>query len=361
MAISVQSQPGALAPTVVESKAASVPLPNPIHPQFLPLLDQDFVDYYNRHFASKPATHTIDISDIRKSGSKYSSPWERDFSGEPFVRDFQIPSSDGHLFRVRCYYPDATKYGPGPYPIYVNFHGGGFAFGGLKSDAELCMLVRNNVGLLVVDVEYRLTPENLFGKGHEDGWAAVRWVHEHGHEINGDPTSISVGGISAGGAIGAVVQQLARDAGITLKLAFLAVPTVESHRHLTDPSQSPYKSFSTNALAPSLNWARLDYFRKLSLPQTKEGEQALAALPEFYSSPIKGNLKGLCHTFVATAEFDPLCDEGEAYAQRLVEAGVKVTVRRYTGVPHPFMHMTPIQKAALYAEDFCSALRAAHR
>lgn len=148
---------------------------------------------------------------------------------------------------------------------------------------------------------------------------------------------------------------------MNISAAFLAVPTTESHRHLTSPDQSPYKSFSTNSLAPCLNWARLDYFRKLQLPQTAEGQAALAALPEFYSSPIKGNLKGLCPTFVATAELDPLCDEGEVYAARLVQAGVKVTVRRYTGVPHPFMHMTPLKKAAMYAHDFCSALRSAHR
>lgn len=139
------------------------------------------------------------------------------------------------------------------------------------------------------------------------------------------------------------------------------MPLTQSHSHIKSPVESPYPSFTENALAPCLNWARLEYFRDLALPREPKAVEAVAALPEFYSSPIKGDVKGVCPTFVATAELDPLRDEGEAYAAKLVEAGVKVTVRRYTGVPHPFMHMTPLKKAALYAEDYCEALRSAHR
>lgn len=98
-------------------------LPNPIHPDFLPRLDEDFVQYYNKHFASKPATHTIDIAEIRSNPTKYSSPWEKDYLAESYVQDIQLVAPNGHRFRVRCYHPDATKFGTGPYPIHVNFHG----------------------------------------------------------------------------------------------------------------------------------------------------------------------------------------------------------------------------------------------
>ncbi|KIW09906.1 hypothetical protein PV08_11682 [Exophiala spinifera] len=336
-------------------------LPNAIHPDFLPRLDEDFVQYYNKYFAWKPPTHEINVREIRSNPTKYNSPWERDYTGSSHIQDMQLLSHDGYEFKVRCYHPDAVKFGDGPYPLHVNFHGGGFVFGGLKGDAELCKLIQENVGVLVLDVDYRLMPEHTFGDGHEDAWAVVRWLRDHSQDINGDRDSISVGGISAGGAIAAVIQQLARDEDIPLKLAFLAVPTTQSFGDLTSPLKSPYPSIAENALAPCLNWARLAYFRDVAFPRDPRALEAIAALPEFYRSPINGNMKGLCPTFVATAELDPLRDEGEAYAEKLVEAGVKVTVRRYTGVPHPFMHMTPIQKAALYAEDYCEAVRSAHR
>lgn len=176
MAVFVQAPPPASGDAFAESSDASnTTLPYPIHPQFIPVLDADFIEYHNTHFAPKPASHTIDIAEIRKNQWKYASPWEKDFSHETFVRDLQIRSLDEHIFNARCYYPDPAQFGPGPYPIHVNFHGkiswlnltiletdlstgGGYVFGGLKSDAEICMLVRNKVGILVVDIEYRLTP-----------------------------------------------------------------------------------------------------------------------------------------------------------------------------------------------------------
>lgn len=184
-------------------------------------------------------------------------------------------------------------------------------------------------------------------------------MRTHGSEVNARPDAISIGGISAGGQIAAVMQQLARDAGIPLKFAFLGVPVTASHAHYDKASDSEYPSFVENEFAPCLNWARIMFYRENSQMGAVNEEAERAALPEFYSSPISGNLKGLCPTFVGTASADPLRDEGELYGQKLISAGVKTTVRRYQGVPHPFMHM-PIKKAGLYMFDICQALRAAH-
>lgn len=115
-----------------------------------------------------------------------------------------------------------------------------------------------------------------------------------------------------------------------------------------------------NALAPCLNWKRVSFFA--ALVQASMPEDAWEALPLFQRSPLEAaSLAGICDTFIATAGCDPLRDEGEAYGQKLVEAGVKVTVRRYTGVPHPWMHMEGIQKANMYLDDICLALASAHR
>jgi acetyl esterase/lipase len=117
---------------------------------------------------------------------------------------------------------------------------------------------------------------------------------------------------------------------------------------------------TSNSLAPCLNWTRLKYFQSHYAPKTPEELWALKSRPLFFLDPILGNLQGLCPTFVATASADPLCDEGEAYARKLAEAGVLTTARRYTGVPHPFMHMAEIKKAQMYREDMCNALKLAH-
>lgn len=100
-------------------------LQNPIDPSFLDHLDKDFIEYYNIHLANKPATHSVSIADIRANPKKYASPWCRDFSNEPFVKDIKIKSDDGHEFTARCYHPDVSKspFGQGPYPVHINFHG----------------------------------------------------------------------------------------------------------------------------------------------------------------------------------------------------------------------------------------------
>ncbi|KAJ6439782.1 zinc finger transcription factor 1 [Purpureocillium lavendulum] len=359
--------PESMASTVNGTSLPTAPaigpkLPSPIHPDFLDRLDKDFIAYYNENIGVKPVTHNVTIEDIRTYPGRFASPWYKDFRFEPFVNDIKIKSDDGHEFAARVYTPDArtSPFGAGPYPVYINFHGGGYTFGSLQGDAELCMLIRDRVGIVVLDVDYRLCPENTFLKGHDDCWAAIRWVASHGQEINGRPDSISIGGISAGGHISAMAQQLARDENIDLKLAVLAVPATDSHLGLEKASDSPFPSFSENALAPCLNWARMKYFMNHCEPQTDAQRAELAARPVWHSSPIKGNLRGVCDTMVLTAECDPLRDEGEAYARKLTEAGVRVTVRRYTGVPHPFMHMLTINKAKMYINDVCAELRRVH-
>lgn len=94
-----------------------------IHPSFLEILDKDFIAFYNANFSEKPMTHTMSMAQIRAAGAKFRSPWCRDYAGESFVKDIQIQSEDGYKFTARCYTPDKEVFGPGPYPIHVNFHG----------------------------------------------------------------------------------------------------------------------------------------------------------------------------------------------------------------------------------------------
>ncbi|CAG9982835.1 unnamed protein product [Clonostachys byssicola] len=341
-------------------QAAQKDLPSPIHPSMIPRLDQDFIEYYNAYIAVKPVTHQVSMEDVRKYPKLYAASWAKDFTFEPFVNDIEIPGPDGNIIKARCYTPDprTSPYGDGPYPIHINVHGGGFIFGDLTGDAELCMLVRDRVGIMVLDIDYRLSPEHVWYKGHADVWAAFKWVREQGKTINANIDSISMGGISAGGQITAVCQQLARNEGYQLKLALLAVPSVDEFISLKQPSDSPYPSYQENALSPCLSWKRIAYCGEvINSALHKDGD---VVRPEFWHSPIRGDLGGLCRTFIATADCDPLRDEGEAYGTKLAASGVHVTMRRYMGVPHPFMHMLLISKGQEYVKDICAQLKIAH-
>ena len=147
-----------------------------------------------------------------------------------------------------------------------------------------------------------------------------------------------------------------------MRPALLAVPTTDWRLDLTNlkPSDLPYKSFEEKALAPWLNWSRMVFFSKLTSPQNEEQKAETEKRPQLLARPIKGNLRGVCNTFIATAEYDPVRGEGEEYARRLAQVGAKVISRLYTGVPHPFMYMLPIKKAMLYLDDTCAELKRAH-
>lgn len=179
----------------------------------------------------------------------------------------------------------------------------------------------------------------------QDSFAALQYIHsaKGAQQFNVDASRISLGGVSAGGNIALVLGHLARDAGISLSLIAVGTPVIDDISRYESASESPFKSMQEMEHAPTLNWARLKWFDNLKWqsisgdPETKERQlkevkwyaNALDA-PDFTSMP---------RTVIYTAGCDPLRDEGEAYARRLVEAGNEVLMKRFKGVPHPFMHM----------------------
>ena len=96
---------------------------SPLNPDIEKRLDPEFVSYYNKYIAIKPGTHTIPIEEIRANPAKYAGPWCKDLTGSPGVKNFTIPSTDAHEVKVRSYSPVDEKFGKGPYPIHINFHG----------------------------------------------------------------------------------------------------------------------------------------------------------------------------------------------------------------------------------------------
>ena len=242
--------------------------------------------------------------------------------GEPqavaTVENRRIPGPSGEL-PIRVYTPTG-----GPHPVVVYFHGGGWVIGDLESHDGVCRALANGVPATVVSVDYRLAPEHRFPAAADDCWAATRWVAEHGAAL-GDVSRIAVGGDSAGGNLAAVVSLMARDrGGPRIAYQLLVYPVTDAS--LDTPS------YRENADGYLLTRSVMEWFWNHYTKATDRESP--------YASPLRArDLKGLPPALVITAEFDPLRDEGEAYARRLEQAGVPVKVRRFDGMIHGFFGM----------------------
>ncbi|CAP61385.1 uncharacterized protein PODANS_4_270 [Podospora anserina S mat+] len=352
-----------------------------IEEHILPKLDPEFLQYFIDVIAKQPPAHTIPIEEVRKSPQKHQPPCALDSSKEKGVGDHVVSSQDGTSIPVRVYHPVEDERGvvrPGPHPVHLNFHGGGFVLGDLHSEAGLCLVMRR-AGVVVVDVNYRHCPgtvsqmlfgpgassdsvvvETIWGKCIQDAWAALNWVRDEHVSLNVDPFSISIGGVSAGGHISLVLQHMARDAGIPLKLCMPTVPPTTDCLSLDYYTQSPYPSFHEFHQGPVLPWKRIKYFGNQCMPRDKLPE-IRKMWPDWWLAPMRApNWSGLCNTYIRTAEVDPLRDEGEAYAMKLVANGTMVTLKRYLGCPHTFMYLGVLSQKRQWDEDSIHALKVAH-
>ena len=328
----------------------------PIHPSMEGKLDPVFVDLYNRHVANTPVK-PIDFPVLRKNYSVLYSYGTAPAPPAAKVYDSQISTDDGVVLDLRVYEPDT----PGPWPVHLDYHGGGWGLGDLDTEAHICQHICNKAKVAVVDVAYRLVPEHPFPTAIEDCFAALRYVHKHGAEKFGiDPSKISLGGVSAGACIALACAHLARDAKMAIQLVAAGTPTIDDIAKYDSASDSPFKSMQKNEHAPTLNWVshgadhstniwltsakgRLKFFDKLkwnSLPDDPaENAKQRARIGWFKNLFEAPSFTNLPRTVIFTAGADPLRDEGERYAQILAENGNEIVLKRFPGVPHPFMHM----------------------
>jgi acetyl esterase len=235
--------------------------------------------------------------------------------------DRSLPGPAGGI-PVRVYRPREE-----PAPILAYFHGGGWVLGGLNTHHGVCASLARIAGCVVCSVDYRMAPEHRFPAAVEDAWAATTWLAEHADEVGGRPGALAVGGDSAGGNLAAVCALRARDTGLPLALQLLVYAVTDA-----DLERSTYREFADGyyLTASAMRWFWDHY-----LP---DGDRFH---PD--ASPLRAaDVSGTAHAFVLTAEFDPLRDEGEAYARRLEEAGVPVTLRRYDGMIHGFYRMPAV-------------------
>lgn len=150
------------------------------------------------------------------------------------------------------------------------------------------------------------------------------------------------------------------DGAIIGYIAVLCVPSAIDLTRREKPEVSPYESSRQNYDAPGLPEAAIQFFIAQSMPKNEAEQKDHDSRPAGFVAPIEGDVKGVCPTYVGVAECDPLRDEGLAYARKLVDAGVRTTIRRFSGVPHPFPVYHLLKKTQMLDDDICAELKRAH-
>ncbi|KTG10340.1 alpha/beta hydrolase [Haloprofundus marisrubri] len=288
-----------------------------------------------------PEWHAMSVDCARRVEDDLFTPdGEPDDDGIEYVRDLAFETSDVSVdfadataapdeIPVRVYRPA----GDGPFPTLVYYHGGGWTLGTLDSIDGVCREFARRANCLVVSVDYRLAPEHPFPTAVDDAYATVEWVADHASAFDGDPTRLGVAGTSAGGNLAAVTALRARE---------MDGPTI-SHQTLLYPMISrafDRDSYTENAEGYLLSTRDVRWFWEQYL------RSPVDAYNPFAAPILAADLSDLPPATVVTAGYDPLRDEGVAYADRLADEGVAVEHRHYPGMVHGFLSLTDDVDAA---------------
>ena len=251
------------------------------------------------------------------------------------THDLDVPGPDGPL-AARLYVPrsrvSAGSTTANESPLLVFLHGGGFMYGDLDSHDAVCRFLAERADVRVLTVDYRIGPEHRFPAAVDDCWTAYQWVVEHAERLGADPERIGVGGDSAGGCLATVTAMRAANAGVPCRHQLLVYPITD----MVNGSDSRRVFASGFYLTQEfIDLADASY---LCTAEERRHPDVSPALTEKIPD-------GLAPAHVVTAGFDPLRDEGEAWARRLADAGVEVRLKRYPGFIHGFFNVVGIGRA----------------
>ena len=280
--------------------------------------------------ARKNHTPTDAVMDLVKANKIQIPPSKVDTMG----KDIDVSGGKIHL---RVYTP---KEGKGPFPLIVYYHGGGFVIANLDVYNASAQGLAEQVGAVVVSVAYRLAPENKFPTAHNDAFTAYEWAVKNAVGLKADPAKIAVVGESAGGNLAANVSIMARDKKIMIPVHEVLVYPIAQANMETE-------SYKAYAEAKPLNKAMMAWFTGKYLNTMIEAQNPKISL-------VNANLKGLPPTTIITAEIDPLNNDGVMLANKLSEAGVKVSSRNYEGVTHEFFGMAILVPEAKQAQAYAA-------
>jgi acetyl esterase len=247
------------------------------------------------------------------------------------IRELKVDGSAGPL-GARLYIPSA-RLGAAPLPTLMFLHGGGWVYGDLDSHDAVCRHLAEQSGVQVLAVDYRRAPEHPFPAAAEDAIAAYRWLTTHHDEVNADPARLAVGGDSAGGNLSAVVAIAAAREGLPLAFQLLVYPATDFSRRTRSRDLFGHGFFLTDEF--------MDQCTDWYVPNEADRSRPLA------SPLLEAELPaGIAPAHVVTAGFDPLRDEGEAYADLLAGHGVEVTRVRYASMIHGFFNIVGVGRQA---------------
>jgi len=267
-----------------------------------------------------PPLYRLGLSEARETYRELSVP-DEPLDAVGSIQERSVPGPDSEI-QLRTYTPDVD----GPHPSLVFFHGGGWMLGGLDTHDALCRALANEAESVVTAVDYRLAPEHRFPAALADCYAATGWVADNAPTLGAEPGTLLTCGDSAGANLAAAVGLLARDRdGPDIDHQVLAYPPTD-YAFDTD-------SYEENAQGYFLTRADMQRFWNAYLRSETDGTHP-------YASPLRAEtLSGLPRSLVVTAGFDPLRDEGVAFADRLSDAGVPTLHRQYDAMIHGFLTM----------------------
>lgn len=308
-------------------------------------LDADAQEVVDQIAASGPPPNVVTPQEARMGPSVKDAALavakKRGLSTDPEpvakVENRTIPGPGGAI-PVRVYTPS----GSGPFPVIVYFHGGGWVLFSTDVYDASCRGLTNQAGAVVVSVDYRLGPENRFPAAHDDAYTAYRYVLANAGQFGGDPKRVAVAGESAGGNLAASTCIRAKMEGAPQPVYQLLVYPITNYAFDTP-------SYNENAEAVPLSAPLMMWFFRYYLNNAQDGANPLVSI---LRAP---DLRGLAPATVITDDVDPLRDEGQAYAQRLRDAGVPVKTMNYSGVMHEFFSMPMVIAKSRQAQAMAGA------
>ena len=290
--------------------------------------------------ANRPAWNTLSPQAARELYMSMRPGAQGPRPSDVKVVDRTIPGPSDDL-PVRIYRPAAAP-GDTMLPGLVYAHGGGWVFGNLDSHDVLCAQLAIEAGIVVLAVDYRLAPEARFPGAFDDVAAALKWVAANGASVGIDATRLAIGGDSAGGNLAAAVSIWARDnGGPRLRLQLLAYPVTDAVAR-TDSYTKFYDGYGLNG--PTMEW----FFDHYTPDKSTRGDWRV--------SPLRAkSLAGLAPALVITAGYDPLRDEGHAYALRLHQEGTQADLMEFGGMLHGFLSSPMLLHGARRGTSLCAA------
>ncbi|KAI9738976.1 MAG: hypothetical protein M1818_005290 [Claussenomyces sp. TS43310] len=327
--------------------------PYPLHESVKDKLHPQYVHFYNRNIIDSQQVHYRPVAASRTSGVLLPGAGPSLLVAKIEDHSIERTQSKGPKITVRCFTPLGERPAAG-WPVMIYYHGGGWVLGDVNTENNVCTHMCNRASCVVVDVDYRLAPENPFPAAVQDSWEAVLWTQTKGATLLSlDLSKQAIGGSSAGGNLTAAMCHRASSAGGPTFLTQLLIVPVMDNTSLPSNNQT----WRSCEFTPALPAEKMLWYRRHYLPHQEDWVHPDA-------SPLlsEHGWETQPPALVVVGELDVLRAEGEAYARKLREAGVKTELHVMHGMPHPFLAMDGVLTAGAQTITYmCETLTSAFR